>query len=323
MFDLTIREMNKIAEETKFPRDTLEKVLRLGDILQFMNRTSPMKDHLALKGGTAIHLTVFPLLRLSVDIDLDFHASVTKDEMVKIRNQITDLLKRYMSSQEYQLSDNSKYSHTLDSFVFKYRNLSGNPDNITIEINYSNRAHLFDLNYADIKTEVLSGFRILTVSKMDLFGSKISALIDRTTPRDVYDVYQMIIANIFHLEENSLLKKSVLFYLSLSIDNLNLTESLDNTNKKINEMSYREIKRTLVPVLKRGETFDIHSASKVIKEFLIQLLVLTADETTFIEQFNIGIYLPLLLFSEEEIINRIKSHPMALWKVIQRSSQEV
>jgi len=321
MFNLTLRELNKKADETMFQRDTLEKVLRLGDVLQFMNTTVPLKDHLALKGGTAIHLTVFPMLRLSVDIDLDFHASVTRDEMIEIRKQITDLIGRYMASQECQLSEDSKYAHSLDSFVFKYRNLIGNPDNITIEINYSNRCHLFDPTQTAIITPVLNAFTILTVSKTDLFGSKIAALIDRTTPRDVYDVHQMITTNVFRPEEYSLLKKSALFYLSLSIDNLNLTETLANANKKIAEMSNRDIKRALIPVLKRGESFDIHAVSVVVNDFINQLFVLSPDETKYLIQFNEGIYLPQLLFSDEEITNRIKNHPMALWKSQRRGSR--
>jgi len=321
MFNLTLRELNKKADETMFQRDTLEKVLRLGDVLQFMNTTVPLKDHLALKGGTAIHLTVFPMLRLSVDIDLDFHASVTRDEMLEIRKQITDLIGRYMASQECQLSEDSKYAHSLDSFVFKYKNLIGNPDNITIEINYSNRRHLFDPTQTAIITPVLNAFTILTVSKMDLFGSKIAALIDRTTPRDVYDVHQMITTNVFQPEEYSLLKKSALFYLSLSIDNLNLIETLASANKKIAEMSYRDIKRTLIPVLKRGEQFDIHAVSVVVNDFITQLIVVSQDEMKYLTQFNEGIYTPQLLFSDKSIINRVENHPMALWKVQQRGSR--
>lgn len=54
-----------------FIRDTLEKVYRLADILEYLNTNPILKDSLALKGGTAINLTIFNLPRLSVYIDLD------------------------------------------------------------------------------------------------------------------------------------------------------------------------------------------------------------------------------------------------------------
>ena len=41
-----------------------------------------LAEALALKGGTAINLTIFNLPRLSVDIDLDYSRNVSKDEMI-------------------------------------------------------------------------------------------------------------------------------------------------------------------------------------------------------------------------------------------------
>ena len=40
-----------------------------------------LKESLALKGGTAINLTIFDLPRLSVDIDLDYAKNNSRDEM--------------------------------------------------------------------------------------------------------------------------------------------------------------------------------------------------------------------------------------------------
>lgn len=42
------------AKELGFVRDTLEKVVRLADILKFMESDPLLKTSLALKGGTAI-----------------------------------------------------------------------------------------------------------------------------------------------------------------------------------------------------------------------------------------------------------------------------
>ena len=60
-------------------------------------------SNLALKGGTAINLTIFDLPRLSVDIDLDFTNHVTKDEMLIIRQKITNLLKNYLKKYQFRV----------------------------------------------------------------------------------------------------------------------------------------------------------------------------------------------------------------------------
>ena len=57
-------------------------MFRLTEILTFLNTDTLTKDCLALKGGTAINLTIFDLPRLSVDIDLDFTQNIGREEML-------------------------------------------------------------------------------------------------------------------------------------------------------------------------------------------------------------------------------------------------
>lgn len=73
--------LGRQARELGFVRDTFEKVCRLADVLAFMEQDIALKNALALKGGTAINLTIFDLPRLSVDIDLDFSEAL--DRLVK------------------------------------------------------------------------------------------------------------------------------------------------------------------------------------------------------------------------------------------------
>lgn len=42
---------DKRASETGFIRDNIEKVYRLGDVLEYLNRNPLHRDRLALKGG--------------------------------------------------------------------------------------------------------------------------------------------------------------------------------------------------------------------------------------------------------------------------------
>ena len=54
-------EMGRQATAYGFQRDVFEKVYRLKETLHFLNTESIMKEHLLLKGGTAINLTIFNL----------------------------------------------------------------------------------------------------------------------------------------------------------------------------------------------------------------------------------------------------------------------
>lgn len=96
-------ELGRMATESGFVRDTFEKVLRLKEILKFLNEDKSLREHLLLKGGTAINLTVFNLPRLSVDIDMDYTPNDTREGMLECRAKITDIIKEYMESEGYEL----------------------------------------------------------------------------------------------------------------------------------------------------------------------------------------------------------------------------
>ena len=59
-------EIGRVARQYGFVRDTFEKVLRLKEILKYLKEEEYLREHLLLKGGTAINLTVFDLPRLSI-----------------------------------------------------------------------------------------------------------------------------------------------------------------------------------------------------------------------------------------------------------------
>lgn len=116
MFNYDGIYLGEKAEELGFVRDTFEKVTRLADVLEYLNTNPLLKDSLALKGGTAINLTIFNLPRLSVDIDLDYLITNSREEMLENRNIINSTIDRFMVSQGYQMNPRTKNPHSLDSF---------------------------------------------------------------------------------------------------------------------------------------------------------------------------------------------------------------
>lgn len=127
--------LGRMAKEMGFVRDTLEKICRLTDVLKFMEEDELLAESIALKGGTAINLTIFDLPRLSVDIDLDYCRSIEREEMLADREIISDKISKYMTANGYNLSQRSRSYHALDSFVYEYVNCGGVRDNLKIEIN--------------------------------------------------------------------------------------------------------------------------------------------------------------------------------------------
>ncbi len=310
MLNYTKIELSKKANELNFIRDTLEKVMRLVNVLNYLNSNPLTKEYLVLKGGTAINLTIFSLPRLSVDIDLDFSKNLCVDDMLKIRGKIGKDIKTYMSTQGYSINERSKTFYSLDSYVFSYVNSGGVKDNIKVEINYSLRAHLFDSEERNISfLPELKENKILTLNHIELFAAKINALIGRAAARDLYDVYNMIKLDIFKENEQDILRKSVVFYTAISQEEV--SEQYDYS--RIRLISQQKIKTDLRPVIHKTEHFDLENVKRTVENYLEKLLVLTENEKDFLTLFKQKIYRPELLF-ENEILNNIKEHPMAIWK---------
>ncbi len=300
------------AEELGFVRDTLEKVTRLADVLEYLNTNPILKESLALKGGTAINLTIFNLPRLSVDIDMDYLANNSREEMLDQRVLINNTIDRYMISQGYTKNEKTKNPHSLDSWVYDYIGASGNRDNIKIEINYSLRAHVLRSEERSIVTEYLEGkYRVKILAPIEIYGSKINALLSRAAARDLYDARNMVYHKLFDESEKNLLRKTVIFYAAISAKVINKTFD----TSAIDSITKQKIKTDLLPVIKRKDDFELETAKKMVKTYIADLMVLTENEKKFLDRFENGEYIPELLFEDERILERIKNHPMALWKM--------
>ena len=72
--------MDVISTDEFEPR-TVDKVERLLDLLDEVERHPALKGKLALHGGTAINLFMLDMPRLSVDIDVSYIGSVSREDM--------------------------------------------------------------------------------------------------------------------------------------------------------------------------------------------------------------------------------------------------
>jgi len=301
-----------IANRTGFLRDQLEKVIRLTEVLRFFQDDELLSQSLVLKGGTAINMTVFQMPRLSVDIDLDYCRDVSRDIMLEEREQITRKIQSHMAANGYVLSPNTKNPHSLDSWVFDYMNAGNNHDVIKIEINYSMRCHILPAIEKEVHLDFTEPFKVHSLHPIELFGSKIKALLERCACRDMYDVYNMLSAGMFTSDaERDLLKRIVTFYRCVGGNTIPV-KPIYTSN--IEAIRFPQIRSQLLPVLKKTERFDFEKAKQMVISFINNDISISEQEQLFIDSFNRGEYLPEILFGEEDILSRIAHHPMALWK---------
>lgn len=307
-------EIGRIAQQHGFVRDTFEKVLRLKEILEYMNRQEYLKEHLILKGGTAINLAVFNLPRLSVDIDLDYIPNDSKENMHIARENITALIREYMEEEGYQLSSESRFTHSLDSFHCQYINSAGNRDMIKVDINYSLREHILEpVCRAVLPKAFDNAMMIRMVAPMEIFAAKGNALISRAAARDLYDWGNLIDEKLFE-DDRDMFRKCIVFYATISSETIN--KNFDTA--AIDSLDFYKIRRELFPVLCKKDNFMLEDRKRQAKKYISDLMQLTEREKEYINRFEAKEYHPELLFDDSAIVARLESHPMAMWKMMQK-----
>lgn len=309
--------LGRQAKEMGFVRDTFEKVCRLADVLSFMESDTLLSDSLALKGGTAINLTVFDLPRLSVDIDIDYAKDVPREVMLQEREKINDHIGKYMTASGYGLSPKSKQYHALDSFVYEYTNAGGMKDNLKIEINYMLRCHILPVTRREVGLPWNDKeLTVQSVHPMEIFSAKAVALLNRAAARDLYDMFNLQKYGLFDKSQEVLFKKCIVFYSAIA--SKSVPKHFDFG--RIGNISTQKIKTDLLPVLRKSERFDLALAQEQVEKYLKGIL-LPEEDSSFWETFSKGEFRPELLFDDENILSRIDGHPMALWKCGRNTSQ--
>ncbi len=150
----------------------------------------------------------------------------------------------------------------------------------------------------------------MSVDPLEIYGSKIVALLNRAAPRDLYDIYTMMEYGLFDESQESMLKKCVMFYGAIGSDSVPDQFNFD----QIVSVSQQRVKTDLIPVLRRGTWFDVQKAHKQVIAYLEKLLIPDEQEISFWNSFSQQKYRPELLFQDADILSRIGQHPMALWK---------
>ena len=124
---------------------TLEKVLRLLDLLQEIAKDQVLSDRLVLKGGTALNLFHLGLDRLSVDIDLNYVGALDRAAMETERPAVDAALDRLLASQGYGVRRKPD-EHAGGKWLARYASALGGNATLEVDVNYMARQPLFGVN---------------------------------------------------------------------------------------------------------------------------------------------------------------------------------
>lgn len=169
----------------------LEKVCRISDTLERITQIPFLRERLSLYGGTALNFIHFKeIRRLSVDIDFNYRHQSEETDWGEIRSEIDENIKQILASQGYNDQDiKIDASYPLCRFIVEYTNHQNKQDSFKIETGYMKRIPILAndtyLDFKHIGKE--TKFKVKTPKHEEIYANKLVTLLDRKTPRDLYD----------------------------------------------------------------------------------------------------------------------------------------
>jgi len=303
-------DFNELARKHGFNVRETEKVCRISDVLEDISAVKFLRDRLALYGGTALTFIYSKeILRLSIDLDLNYRHLDTKD-WGEVRNEIDEKIKALLYRQGYEKPDIAiSPTYPLARITVQYTNTLGSRDNFNIEIGYMRR-------YPIMKTDALAAlkhigtqetFPIKTPVKEELFANKWCALLYRRTPRDLFDVYQ-----ITKMKINLEVFRKCSIVDSLMRGKLKLHEI--NMEETISRIPIDSSLRNLLQAEKLSK-FDFNEVTKQTTIFSRDVIAnLTKNEIKAIDQFfELKTFKPTLIDEKRIFHEKIEDHPAIQW----------
>lgn len=298
-----------LATESGYRPEILEKVIRLGEILADIGRHPLLSRALALKGGTALNLFFGPPARLSVDLDLNYVASAERAVMLRDRPEVEGAIAQVARGRGYRLQW-SREEHAGRKAFLGYLGAAGTPDRIEIDLNFLFRLPLATVqNLAMWQPGNLERPETPVVGFEELAAGKLSALLDRALPRDLFDT--------IGLPERARATWGTRRFrrLFIAIAGILNHPLHDYGRDRLDRVTDTVVSDQLHPMLIRGNEPSASELRGGAWSVVAPLLDLDEAEREYTDRLQIGELAPEVLFPDEgEMAERLRRHPALLWK---------
>jgi len=299
--------LHDVSEKTQFDAYNIEKVLRLKELLREFFRHPFLKGKLVLKGGTGINVFLFQLPRLSIDIDLNYIGQVARERMQAERPEVERAVEQVALGLGYKMHA-GKNDWALTEFQLSYQNHSRRADHVQVEVNFLMRSCALppqSLKAFRLADEAPCEFPVLAIE--ELMAGKLKAMIERSHPRDLYDLHKFSQADVNY--DSDMLRKLTVLFASTLPRNLS-----SYTPDRYDRLKRGDIERLLYPLLRSDDRPTMEEMAAAAQPLLVGVLA-HAREKSYLDAMGRGEYRPELLFpNRPEIVERIARHPAMLWK---------
>jgi predicted nucleotidyltransferase component of viral defense system len=299
------------ARSTGFRPDTLEKVLQLLALLESIRSHPFLKTRLVLKGGSALNLFVFPVPRLSVDIDLNYVGAPDLETTQRERPQIEEAIQAVCARQELTVRK-IPGDHAGGKWQLRYPSAAGGQGNLEVDVNFMFRVPLWPVQPLD--SHPVGGSRATGIPTLDiheLAAGKLVALLARRQARDLFDSHQIL-----GLDQLDPVRLRVGFVVYGAMNRVDWR----SVSPELVDFDTEELARQLLPLLRTSEcpTVGGDYGKGLVGESRRKLeivLPFSKPEREFLDYVLDGGEIHAdLLTRDPDLQSRIASHPLLQWK---------
>ena len=313
--NFTAAELARAAAEDGYPLESFEKALRLVELLDTLRQHPFLSPRVALKGGTALNLFFHDMLRLSVDLDLNYVGSADRGGMLSERPRIEQAVEQVCGRVGVAVR-RVPGEHAGGKWRLSYTAASGRPGALELDVNYMLRTPLWPPGARDSRS--IGGLRAERVPVLDaheLAAGKLAALMARSASRDVFDARELLRGGGL---DTAKLRLAFVVYGGVNREDWR-TITLENVRA-----TPREVREQLVPMLRadiRPSKREVASWTAALvretRELMAAVLPLAPNEREFIERLNrTGEIAPDLLTGDRVMTSIIRDHPGLRWKAL-------
>ncbi len=200
------REIQAIAGKEKVGDTQIEKDYVITWLLWGISQNDLLRNNLIFKGGTVLKKVYFSDYRYSEDLDFTLiESSLVDPKIIAAFNQSLELVEEE-SGIQLKLSEPDKHeSGSITFYIYFVGPLGGKMENKSVKVDLTRGEKvLFEptdcpvfKSYPDLSGEI---FSLRCYPLEEIMVEKLVALLGRTQPRDLYDIWYLIKENSVDLD---------------------------------------------------------------------------------------------------------------------------
>ncbi len=311
----TRADVLRFAAAGGFQPDALEKVLHLFALLGAIRAHPFLGTRVALKGGTALNLFALEVLRLSVDVDLNYIGAADRATMLAERPQFERAL-RDVCDRLHITVHRAPGDFAGGKWRLSYVASGGGRGTLELDVNFVLRTPLWPATM--VTSTALPGLQPVTFPVLDLHelaAGKLAALLARGASRDLFDARALLQRG--GLDAVKLRLAFVVYGGANRVDWRTVSsEQITTTREDVSQRLLPLLRSDLIP----PPTDLARWTEQLVTEsvaLLSAVLPLTPGELAFLEVLNgAGQIAPELLTDDVRLHSILRAHPGLQWKVL-------